>query len=249
MYILDLVIEVTRRCNMKCAHCLRGEPQNKTLKEEHLRNLLRQVSYISNVTFTGGEPTLPSGLKMINKFIDLCHAYEVEVGNWYIVTNGLKYRSNLPRTIWRLQNLCCDNEVSGIDISDDKFHESDSYDRSNFSWQLEEGLLEEGIGYDEVTVGKRGEIYSVIAEGRGKTNQIGDRNMVGESLIYDFYDNELQIREGTLYLNCNGNIILGCDWSYESQELQTEHILCKVEDSIFDAVKEKGELEEECQAA
>ena len=55
----------------------------------------------------------------------------------------------------------------------------------------------------------------------------------------------MQIREGTLCLICNGNLLLGCDWSYESQETQTEHFLCKVEDNIEMAVKEIGQNEDE----
>lgn len=244
MNISDLVIEVTRRCNMKCGHCLRGEPQNKTMCETHLRNLLRQTSYISNVTFTGGEPTLPSGLKMIEKFIDLCHAYNVQVGNWYIVTNALKWRSELPRILWRLNNLCCDNEVSAISISGDQYHETDSHDRNTFLWRLEEGLMEEGL-YEEITIDTRGEIHNLIGQGRGWGEDPRE-----ESLTYDYFDNELNVMEATLHLNCNGDIILGCDWSYESQDTLDDIFLCKVEDSIEDAIKEKGifEGEEECAA-
>jgi len=252
MNIRDIVIEVTRRCNMKCAHCLRGEAQNKTMKEEHLRNLLRQTSYINCVTFTGGEPTLPSGLNMINEFIDLCFEYNVEVGNWYIVTNGLKWRSKLPRTIWRLHNLCTENDISGIEVSNDKYHESNAIQREDFIYHLQNGLYDEGIDEEEISVGKRGEINLVIAEGRALSNWIGERNNIGESLTYEIYNDEVEIREGTLYLNCNGNVILGCDWSYKSQETQTDHFLCKVEDSIEDAIREKGENEteeEECIAA
>ncbi len=253
MNIYEIVIEVTRRCNMKCAHCLRGKPQNKTQKEEHLRNLLRQVSYISTVTFSGGEPTLPSGLEMINKFIDLCHNYEVDVGNWYIVTNGKVWRKELPRTIWRLNNLCSDNEISGIDVSDDQFHESNAIEREDFIYQLEEGLYEEGLDpHEEININRRGEIHSVINEGNAKENFIGHRDMIGESLIYHYNDWEMDISEGTLYLNCNGDLILGCDWSYESQETQAEHFICKIEDNIEMAVKEIGEDEtedEECLAA
>ena len=28
IYVESLVIEVTRRCNMRCEHCLRGDAQN-----------------------------------------------------------------------------------------------------------------------------------------------------------------------------------------------------------------------------
>jgi hypothetical protein len=35
------------------------------------------------------------------------------------------------------------------------------------------------------------------------------------------------MRRGNEYLNCNGNIINGCDWSYENQE---KYKICAVED-------------------
>lgn len=251
LQISDLIIEVTRRCNLSCEHCLRGEPQNLSMKEEYLRNLLSQVSYISTVTFSGGEPTLPSGMKAIDMFIDLCYEYNVSVGSFYIVTNGKKWRTDFPRLIWRLHNLCDDNEVSGIDVSGDQFHwEVEEYKRKVFTYTLEEGLEEEGLTVDDVYIGIRGEIdyKAVITEGRGedfggRKNSDGISNLIIDTYDYDD-ESTLVVQEGNIYLNCKGNIVVGCDWSYKSQDKE-ENILCHSSEDILETVKSKGKTEEE----
>jgi len=34
----SLAIETTRRCNMKCAHCFRGDAQNVDIDYQHIDN-------------------------------------------------------------------------------------------------------------------------------------------------------------------------------------------------------------------
>ena len=89
MDIYNLVIETTRRCNLACPHCLRGSKQGISMKPEYIRKLLSQIECISNVTFSGGEPTLPSGMKAIDEFISCIP----NVSSFYIVTNGMKCRA------------------------------------------------------------------------------------------------------------------------------------------------------------
>ncbi len=54
----ELSVEITRKCNMKCAHCLRGDAQNKTISKEVIDSLLDQINSIGQLTLTGGEPFL-----------------------------------------------------------------------------------------------------------------------------------------------------------------------------------------------
>lgn len=54
----ELSVEITRKCNMKCAHCLRGDAQNKTISKEVIDSLLDQINSIGLLTLTGGEPFL-----------------------------------------------------------------------------------------------------------------------------------------------------------------------------------------------
>ena len=41
-----LAIEVTRNCNMYCAHCLRGDPENAAASIDLLDRLFSQVSHV-----------------------------------------------------------------------------------------------------------------------------------------------------------------------------------------------------------
>lgn len=54
----DLTIELTRRCNMCCSHCLRGDAQDKSMHIAHIDALLDQTQVIGHLHFAGGEPTL-----------------------------------------------------------------------------------------------------------------------------------------------------------------------------------------------
>lgn len=71
MYINNLIIEVTRKCNFSCAHCLRGEAQKREIDFAIIDAILdNDIEYISTVTFTGGEPSL--NVPAINYFVDRC---------------------------------------------------------------------------------------------------------------------------------------------------------------------------------
>ncbi len=207
MNVNGLVIETTRRCNVSCSHCLRGNSQPISMKYGYLHSLLSQVNHIGCITFTGGEPTLPSGLRVIEWFIN--YHYTPNVDNFYIVTNGKHRRSKLPYLLNRLWHLCGDNEISGVDISNDVYHDNCEH---NFVYWLEEVMLYEyGI---ELPVHER-ECYSVVQEGRA--SDWGIRENEPEEIIWQYVDAEMQdkieIKEGNLYLNCKGEIIAGCDWS------------------------------------
>jgi len=60
MHIDNLYFEVTRRCNMKCGHCLRGCAQKVDLTIDIVDRFLRlnEVTSIGRIGFSGGEPSL-----------------------------------------------------------------------------------------------------------------------------------------------------------------------------------------------
>lgn len=240
MEIYNLVVEVTRRCNMKCPHCLRGEPQNKTMKREHLTAFLKQVSYISNITFTGGEPTLPSGMRVMEDFMEICNRWQVEVGSFYFVTNAKVWRPELPGLIAALYEFCEDNEATSIEISTDQFHDRIQNTRNRFRFQLEDELWDYGINHDIVDM--RDEIHyeQLLNEGRAEALNV-DNDFVPTELCIESDDGNIRITDGDVYLNCDGNVINGCDWSYESQKNQ-KNIICSVYDSFDEAIRKIGNI-------
>jgi MoaA/NifB/PqqE/SkfB family radical SAM enzyme len=200
----NLIIETTRRCNASCDHCLRGDARNKDIKREVIEALLDKVDYIGSVTFTGGEPSLNP--KAITDFVDICKEKGVSVSNFYMATNGVEYTDDFLLAIMKLY-LFCDNdepEITQLEVSRSYYHDcfqnEDEIDKLRcFSFFSERKYLKYSA-------------QSLIDQGRAKDYGLGARKNLVENLEI-VCDNI----EGEFYLNVNGDVIEGCDWSYKSQ--------------------------------
>ena len=53
-----LTFEMTRQCNLACAHCARGEAQDAVIKREYIDRVLDQIDHLYHLTLTGGDPSL-----------------------------------------------------------------------------------------------------------------------------------------------------------------------------------------------
>lgn len=85
-YVESLIIEITRRCNMRCAHCLRGDAQDMDISKESLDKIFQPVEHVGTLTFTGGEPALRPQLLM--DALETAKRHHTMVERVYIVTNG-----------------------------------------------------------------------------------------------------------------------------------------------------------------
>jgi len=81
------------------------------------------IDNIQLISFTGGEPSL--NVNTINYFIDKCEEKNIEVGNFYIATDGGKTSGDIKflNVLMRLYCFCVDNETSQVDISRSEWHE------------------------------------------------------------------------------------------------------------------------------
>lgn len=120
-----LSIEVTRRCNMSCNHCMRGEAQNKDISFETIDKALSDVSSINNLTFTGGEPTL--NIPAIKHTLEVCKANNIFVSSFYVVTNGKEIPNDFLTVLIEWYAFIAKNggelDMCGVTISKDIFHD------------------------------------------------------------------------------------------------------------------------------
>jgi hypothetical protein len=217
------------------------------MNKEYLVRFLEQVSYISSITFTGGEPTLPSGQKVIRDFMDVCNHLGVCVGSFYMVTNAKVWRPELPALINDLYCFCDDNEISMIEISTDQFHDRIQLQRSTFKFRLEEDLLYKYRIENMIHMREEIPYHRLVDQGRAVN--IGSGSCYEPSELWiEFYGEDINITDGDIYLNCDGNVILGCDWSYESQK-DHNNIICSVYDDFEKAIREKTNNFTDAQAA
>lgn len=229
----SLVIEVTRRCNLTCEHCLRGDAEDLDLKHGVISDLFEHndIGYISTVTFTGGEPTL--NCAAIDRFIDTCNDYSVSVGSFYIVVNGVSIPDEFILTVARLYNFCDDNEISQVQVSDSHFYYGQDIDQIN-KLEVFKIFSRRETSNDEylISQGNAIEYITDYVDGDGRTINIDSENA---ELVTD-YDYDVNCIRGTLYLNVNGDLLGCCDLSYESQE---QYKLGNVKtDTLKDILKE-----------
>lgn len=202
LYAKQLSIEITRRCNMACAHCMRGDAQQLDINHQSIRNILKHFKHIHCMNITGGEPSLnPRAIVYILK--QLKH-YNIHVYEFYIVTNG-SHSSTSKEFI----DACCqfyeyqeckDSDYTMLEMSDDRFHDNQYHDKaiSNLNQYPFFGLRNQANN-----------MY-LFKEGRCTT---GCKNP-----IYPLYLTTTDYVYGDIYLNAEGLIVSNGDLSYQRQQ-------------------------------
>lgn len=54
----ELNIEITRKCNKRCVHCMRGEAQELTMSKEIIDRIFDDVLDVKRIVFGNGEALL-----------------------------------------------------------------------------------------------------------------------------------------------------------------------------------------------
>lgn len=207
-YCLDqLCIEVTRKCNMSCAHCLRGKAQNLDVNTLYIDKLLQHVQYINTIVFTGGEPSL--NVPAIEYTLQKCKELEISVGSFYIVTNGKADPLPLALACLKWYAYCDDTEdgLCGLALSSDMFHEY--IDEHN------EAILR---GLKFFTEDKNTDFNRVSLINEGNAVELHGFNKVDADerhceLDVEQFADETQIYS-CIYLSANGDIKTDCDVAY-----------------------------------
>ncbi|WP_237150049.1 radical SAM protein, partial [Metapseudomonas otitidis] len=81
-----LVLEITRKCNLKCAHCLRGDAQDISMSTKIIDQVIPQINAALSLSLTGGEPMLaPEVIEHLTASV-ICN--NIFVGRVGMICNG-----------------------------------------------------------------------------------------------------------------------------------------------------------------
>ena len=202
LLISQLVIEVTRRCNMECLHCMRGDAQDKDITTAVIDRVLDSVEGhgIGSVTITGGEPSLnPTAIQY---FVEQVQSRKIGVGSFYVVTNGKVESLPLVHTLIDLYAYCEEPEMSFLVVSKDRYHEtvpqSKLYNALKFFNSDGHGPTSE---------------ESVLIEGRAREHGFGRQKYRPDEWELEIQDDYVCV-QNTLHIAVNGNVMCGCDFSF-----------------------------------
>jgi MoaA/NifB/PqqE/SkfB family radical SAM enzyme len=215
----ELILELTRRCNMSCAHCLRGAAQRVDMDVATIHNTLKGVERIGSLVLTGGEPSLKP--EAIVSLYNIITSRRISVEYFYVVTNAKSTyrRQEFLEALDRLYGWCDDKGACSLVVSQDQFHnELRTPNMKGFDTIVDPY----GYGYSEREYFRpelrTSRIETVILEGRAEdiasyyVTRPSEKQAVWE---VSKYEDALCVNEGNVYVSANGNVTSCCDMSYK----------------------------------
>ncbi len=215
-----LILEVTRKCNMCCDHCLRGEPQKQDMTKVIINKVLDTFESICTVTFTGGEPTL--NLDLIRYFFNEADKRGKLPSSFWLATNGKENQIELAALLLEYYPLVDEPECCGVAVSKDYFHD--------------EPKINYLAGLSFYDSSKEHDIYNpddswLIKSGNAELYDLGSQEKAdrrSQNLYLDAHgNNNFTIEQ--VYVNALGDVIPDCDYSYIEQEKMK---LCHIDDLV-----------------
>lgn len=231
-YISNLVFEVTRRCNMECAHCLRGPQEPINIKPAVYRSALQGIDQIGYLTFSGGEPSLNP--KAIKEITDILLTTDRAPSGFYVATNGQIYSKVMVEALQRLYECSGDRDMCQLKVSNDIYHDrirEENWDRFNRLLFFE---YEDLVDFDRHP-------RRLIMEGNAYDNGLGQPPQIKQNNFYVEVDEENIVVDSLVYINVFGDVIPDCDYSYENQK---DHVLGNVlQEPLIDIIKRNSRKE------
>lgn len=240
------MLEVTRKCNLRCEHCMRGEPQNLNMSDEILEEVFRQIDHVSHLSLTGGEPFLAP--HVLEKMVDIIIDRNIKVFRCTTVDNGTILNELGIRSIQALNRLgeYIYNSVWGEDtrndpeqklpisvsISNSQYHKNDIQKAIDF-YKLyaneyvnidDQGEWESGLKDKQGNPLKNKDIKSdsvwLKKEGRAKENNLNAK-YITDTYRVEFWisddENKATVTTG-IQICANGNVVLPEPLSFETMD-------------------------------
>lgn len=138
IYVENLAMIITDRCNLDCVHCLRGCKRNIDMSDEIIETTLGQIRSIGNLAINGGEPALV--IDKIEKIINYVIEQHIKLQQFTITLNGTIYSEKLLELLDTINQYIGEEEINALlAISLDDYH-LDAVQRLGIFEQFNENL-------------------------------------------------------------------------------------------------------------
>lgn len=156
-------IEITRRCNLNCQHCLRGDAQEVDIDLATIDALADQAAKVYGLSFTGGEPTL--NVSAIEYTLEALRSRKVPLHSVEVGTNGVLLSRELVEVIKGFSRYIAKKDNPGtaisVGISKDHYHRGADPDAAFDFYRRELA------GVATVKLMRRGDVPVSVGRGRG----------------------------------------------------------------------------------
>ena len=240
--------ELTRRCNMRCGHCMRGAAQCKDMSDDVMDALVSKLSGVSvgMVVMGGGENSLVP--ERVETFFGKLFEAGIYPGDVVFVTNLKNMNQAFMDAIAYVHGRC---EVS-VDVSYDDQHERVTPSKRERLETLKDVTSDANRFHEAVMVNfraardggvRRYQVDEVLKMGRGATEFGGTKPVtVRPYNVISKNDNFSALCEDNFYVDVYGNVWPHCDLSYNFMKKRKEYSLGSVTDQGFDWLEAAAEF-------
>lgn len=209
----SLAIEVTRRCNMNCPHCMRGKSENKNISKRILKTALQEVSEIGTLIFTGGEPSL--NVKAIRDTLDICKYNDIYVDSFYVITNGKEVTDDFISVLLDWYDYITEYGGAtyrcGVALSKDCFHEEINPDNERKLRELPFFTEDKFIDWNRTPPLRLGNAKKI-----GIKTKKPCRIVPSDISNYIYFDkDDCIVSDAVISLTVDGIFLIGCDYEYK----------------------------------
>lgn len=225
--VTSLQIEITRKCNLKCVHCMRGEPQDTSINTKIIDRIFDCIYNCDDITFTGGEPLLE--IDLIDYFIDQILKHKWSTKTIQLTTNA----TIKDKRIINIYKKFCQstNGYALLRISDDGFHNKEkskaAYEYYQKFVDLANKELNRTAVYLEFVSDDANLTEHMVYSGRA-IDYINNNEPLftplGEIPVkYPYlFNHRIRIEDNTIkcgiYISANGNVGLNEERSFENHD-------------------------------
>ena len=126
LYVQNLGLIITEKCNLSCKHCMRGGSVCKDMSDEVIEATFSDITDIGNLTICGGEVTLASDTleKILTHIVDR----KITLQGFSTTINGTIYNDKFMRLLDYINEYIsktCGKDRVILGISKDIFHNSE----------------------------------------------------------------------------------------------------------------------------
>lgn len=216
----ELMLEVTRRCNMNCAHCLRGEAQNMDMTKEIVDKVLQDVESITSLCFSGGEPSL--NIPIIEYTLEYCKKHDIYVDSFFVATNGknvtVEFLMAMINWYAYVEECGGESDMCEVALSTDMFHEV--VDRRNINRLSALGFFS--------STSKETDFNDAYLINEGRAKELGGGFRKRDSHYYGLSGEVFEERistESMIYISANGDVKTDCDTAFETDACTIGNVL------------------------
>jgi len=102
--VQNLTLELTRKCNLNCGHCMRGDMQNLSMSDEVIERVFEDIDGAFSLQFSGGESSL--AVDRLQKVVEVIKEKKTKIRSVLIFTNAVNISEQYIKCLEELRAYC-----------------------------------------------------------------------------------------------------------------------------------------------